>query len=214
MIMRVDFLAATIFLTVFLAGCTPANKVSQNDANDRLEELVSAETPKVPSLVENPALSAPESHSSTVMQPEEIVREYLGLLQNDRAAEAEKHLSKVAALNFRQAGMTLQSPGSEAAKYEILKPKFATNLQRIAMVDCKITDTVDGSPQSSDISWIMKRDENYWRITGMAMSVDDGGKRRLLSFENLDDIHFIKQNIFAPDTSSVVETSGESSPKQ
>jgi hypothetical protein len=209
-----NILAAAFLSVLFLGGCTPANNVSQNEATDRLEKLVAAETPKAPSLVQNPALATPESYSAAVMQPEAIVREYLGLLQNDRAAEAEKHLSKVSALNFRQAGMTLQSPGSEAAKYEILKPKFATNQQRIAMVDCKITDVVDGEAQTSDISWIMKRDEEYWRITGMAMVVDESGKRRLMSFENLDDIHFIKSNIFAPDAASVAETNGSGTTKQ
>ena len=209
-----SILVAILLSVLFFGGCTPANNVSQNEATDRLEKLVAAETPKVERLVENPALSTTETNNSAVMQPEAIVREYLGLLQNDRAAEAEKHLSKVSALNFRQAGMTLQSPGSEAAKYEVSKPKFATNQQRIAMVDCKITDVVDGETQTSDISWIMKRDNEYWRITGMVMVADDSGKRRLMSFENLDDIQYIKSNIFEPEAASVAETNGSETAKQ
>ena len=213
MTIQINFLLSAMISVCLLGGCTPANKVSHNESAARLEKLVDAETPKTTNLAENPALKAPESPTQTVMQPESIVNEYLDLLRKDRSAEAEKHLSKVSMLNFRQAGMTLQSPGSTAAKYEIAKPRFATNEQRIAMVECKITDIVDGQKQTSDISWIMKRDETVWRITGMVMIVDDSGTRRLMSFENTDDIQFIKQNIFTTDSLTVAEASGTGSLK-
>ncbi|MBX3416264.1 MAG: hypothetical protein KF851_01575 [Pirellulaceae bacterium] len=195
---KIDFAWAFGFALIATIGCSPTS-VSEAESSRQLDRVISENPEFIGEPATETAKPIAESSATTFADPISVVRDYMQLLQKEQLTESEKHLTQVAKLNFLQAKLSMQSPGGPQASVDISPPRYATNQQRIAMVECKISDRIDGKTETSDIAWMLRRDETIWRITGMVIDADDSGQKRMLSFENRDDIEFIKTNVFGDD---------------
>lgn len=146
-------------------------------------------------LLESPAEKEPQT-------PDGVVRLFLDYVHRQETGAAEQLLSKVSKVNFKSAGLLMEAPGSPEARYDIALPRYATNEQKLAMVECTINDTVEGEAASSQLTWMVRKDAGYWKIVGMLMVDEKSQAPQFLSFENADDVAFIKQNIFGEETAT------------
>jgi hypothetical protein len=139
----------------------------------------------------------PQPAAPAVLTPDQVCREFIACLQKQDSLSAERFLTRTSAVNARKAKLTLESPGSETAKFEFSAPSFANNRKLIATVACKIVDRVDEQTTETEISWLLKRDGDAWKIAGMILAIDDQGNTDFYSFENPEDIELIKRNVIA-----------------
>ncbi len=199
-------LAILSLVSFFTCGCSPSTTMSDAESSAKLESVVGQANGSLAQAATETELVVNEPvDSKDFTNPQNVVRDYLELLRRDQRAEAEKHLSQVAKINFLQSGLSMQSPGSADAEYQFALPRYATNQQRIAMIECQVNEKIDGKLETSTISWILRRDETIWRITGMVIDVDESGNPRLLSFENRDDVEFIKSHVFGERDAKLAE---------
>jgi hypothetical protein len=91
-----------------------------------------------------------------------------------------------------KAGLVLEPLGGSQSRYEVFEPRYATIKNEVAYVDSQITDVEDGVETSFMVSWVVKKQNNGWRISGLLMELDEGRPMKLVSFENLQDVEDIK----------------------
>ena len=91
-----------------------------------------------------------------------------------------------------KAGLYLQPIGGKDAKVKIKQAVYATDKQRLAQVECVITEVEDGKEISDELTWLVRKSKSGWRILGFMLR-DDNGVEDFLSFENVRDVDSILQ---------------------
>lgn len=209
MVMRWDSL--TCVLLAIAVGLIPSGC---NQSSEMFTELDKQQSLPVDNA-STPAIAGVESASATqalvggaargtgvdakpeteALSPDQVCREFLACLQKADALSAERYLTKTSAVNARKAALTLESPGSPQAKFEFADPTYANSKKLVATVVCTVIDQIDGQASENQISWLLKRDGEAWKIAGMILTVDQNGTTDFFSFENPEDIQLIKQNV-------------------
>lgn len=183
-------------LLIINLGCSdetlvdaPANVEVASQATDKPETSVVKSTSTVeasPSRNQLPVAST---------GPKEICNRFLNLLRDGNRITAERLLTRKALTVTSQAQLELEAMGSEKAKYHFSDVRFATHKQKLAYVDCKIKDTVDGQSFETEMTWLVKTQKEGWRISGILVEVAADQPKNLLSFENFDDVARIKGSL-------------------
>jgi hypothetical protein len=160
------------------------------------------ETPQKP--ISSPAI-AMGAAIPVDLTPDEVCRRFLKCLQSAERTAAEQLLTKKALLNMKRADLNLESPGGRTAEFTVESPRYATNKQELATVDCIVLDVVDEKSVQSRLAWMLRHEPAGWRISGMILDMEDGKSLDLLSFENLDDIQRIKATLDSESNSALAE---------
>jgi len=124
--------------------------------------------------------------------PERLCRRFMELLQNNESIKAETLMTRSSQMNTTKEELELKAIGGPSAKFTIGQVSYATLKKELAQVDCKIVDTSSDDPFEMDMTWLVKRQNKSWRISGVMLQLEEGAKIDLLSFENLDDVRRIK----------------------
>ncbi len=186
-----SFAALSFFVALVLnVGCN-----SDTEGLRTKEIPVEKSSSAVPTTIGESSPAIGDSSDVQLKTPEGTVRFYVDSLMANDKLEAEKLLSTAAAMNFRNAKVSLEAPGGQSAKYEYAAPRYATNIRDLAFVDCYVTDSVDGQAVASTLSWMVRRHGEEWKITGMVLETEPGQAPQLLSFENFEDVIFIQSNL-------------------
>jgi hypothetical protein len=73
--------------------------------------------------------------------------------------------------------------GSDTAKFEVGKAKYLD--PDGARVPCKWTDIdKEGNSRTDEITWMLRKEPEGWRVAGMAAVIFEGEDPLLLDFEN------------------------------
>ncbi len=198
----------TIAVALTIAGCNNSSEMFTQldkqqslpvDNSTTLEKKESNKSNTTNSMISDSATGSgvETNQEPQVLTPDQVCREFLNCLQKSDALSAERYLTKTSAVNARKAALTLESPGSPQARFEFAEPTFANSKRLVATVVCTVIDQVEGQPSESQISWLLKRDGEAWKIAGMILTVDENGATDFFSFENPEDIQLIKQNVIA-----------------
>ncbi len=189
-------------LVVGLVACG-CNKSETSAVGIPVRDSATAEKPESLTTVrvqkdlgaDSPARLAPVEFSAD-LQPQEVCAKFLTLLTSGDISDAERLLSKRSASVTRQARLTLSAPASASSRFKFDTPQYANNKQQLAMVVCRISDGDEtGSavePEGdAEISWMLRKETEGWRITGLVL-LDEGLPSDLLSFENPADVEKIR----------------------
>lgn len=192
------FLAITIIF-ISIAGCGSQEKGlagKENPASKTAKGGLEATsvTPSNQNTESSPAVAASKLPPADAL-PNEVCRRFLELLQAGNRLSAENLLTRSALTVTGRAELKLEPLGGPTAKYELAEPMYATNKEELAQVDCKIVESIDGKDAESSLTWIVRKRNEGWRISGMMVQFDDGLPPDLLSFESYEDVLKIKSTI-------------------
>ena len=132
--------------------------------------------------------------------PNSVCETFLNLLKNGNRVAAENLLTRTALAVTSRAKLELEPIGSASAKYELGEPMYATNKQKLAHVECRVKDRVDGENIDSELVWMLRRQKEGWRISGILIQLEADKPKDLLSFENISDVVKIKNSLGSENT--------------
>lgn len=189
-------LLAVVSTAIATTGCGSAEPVAaiENPATvtpDVTEKKTATVTAANQSQVESPAktpVKLPEVDAS----PESVCEVFMQYLNSGDRVKAERLLSSTALSTTAKAGLYLQPIGGKDAKVKIKNAVYATNKQRLAQVECVITETEGGKEITDQLTWLVRKSKSGWRILGFMLR-DDDGVEDFLSFENVRDVDSILQ---------------------
>lgn len=96
-----------------------------------------------------------------------------------------------AALNVsNKLKFSLPPLGEENADVKISEPKFSTIRERICFVDCVVSDT-----EETEISLMLRKGKQGWRVAGMMVEGSTQESKNLLSFESVADVVQIRDSL-------------------
>ncbi len=195
---KIDFsVALACVFAVLAVGCGgEAEKDTSDDKKQaRLAKTeTTSVTPSSPTIETSPAKRKSDLPPRDAA-PDVVCRAFLDLLRSDKRLAAENLLTRSALAVTGRADLRLEPLGSDAAKYELGQPQYATNKQVLAQVVCKITDEIDGEKFESDLTWMVRKQNEGWRISGIMIQLEADQPQDLLSFENYDDVLKIKSSL-------------------
>ncbi len=191
-------------LVVVASGCKPASTVKKLDPETerelaeyekrmderqkRLDREQTEETVSISGTSTGPTpvpASGMEGDSLNIAsEPERVVGEFLEMLRNGQRFSAQRLLTTVAREQTARAGLELDAPGGLDTKYTLMATRFATNERLVAEVEC-LFHTADYQGEAVKISWLLRLQENGWKIYGMSVQTEQGNLE-LVSFENAD----------------------------
>lgn len=136
---------------------------------------------------------APETRLNKDSKPEEVCRLFIASLSTGDHIAASQMLTNLAQIETARADLQLESPGSSDATWEVLEADYATSAKQIAQVRCLLQEP--GQEGTAQLTWLMRRQYNGWKISGMSIQVDGSGEVDLLSFENPLDLQRIQSSV-------------------
>ena len=123
--------------------------------------------------------------------PAAAVHEFLEALRTGNDEKASKMLSATARQKTAALNRNVTPPASDTARFTIGKVEYVNDDG--ARVACTWTDLdEEGQPKTDEAIWVLRREEDGWRIAGVAAQVFPGEPPLLLNFEDPDDM-FRKQ---------------------
>ncbi len=128
-----------------------------------------------PSVQEDPALEPTAS-------PPEVVQLFLESLRQGDNKRAVKLLTDMARYATAKENLAVQHPGSPTARYQVGQAEYVSGAQERAHVPSTWAEG-DGS-QPYDITWILNRQREGWRIKGMITPLSEQQPQVFLDFED------------------------------
>jgi ketosteroid isomerase-like protein len=127
---------------------------------------------------------------SDVPAPERVVNDFLQAIREGDETKANDLLTPLAREKTAEAKMAVAPTGTETAQFEVGEVEFPKEGNgAIAHVLARWTDVGDdGQPHTDDILWVLRREDEGWRIGGMATKVFDDEPPLLLDFEDPADM--------------------------
>ena len=198
-----NFIPALVLALLLTTGCQNEEPVAkQPTAQPPSEEVsppktrtVTASKPTIEQSPAEPKSDIPDQEA----EPHVVCQAFLDLLKNDNRVAAENLLTRTALAVIGRADLQLEPLGTPKAKYKLGSPMYATNKQKLAQVSFTISDFVDGESVKSDFTWMLRRQKEGWRISGIILATEPGEPQDLLSFENYDDVLQIKSSLNGAD---------------
>jgi hypothetical protein len=157
---RTAFLAAALLVFAGLTGC------GQSESNP-------------------PTAAAPISEATATAQaasPADAVREFLEAVRLGDDTKAQSMLTALARKKTTEMNMVVAPPGSDTAKYEVGAMQMAEDgTARVASVWSDLDH--EGKRRTDEITWILRQEDNQWRIVGMATRIMPEQGPVVLNFE-------------------------------
>ena len=123
--------------------------------------------------------------------PAAAVHEFLDALRTGNDEKASKMLSMVAREKTASLNRNVTPPASDTARFAVGKVEYINDDG--ARVACTWTDIdEDGQPTSDEAIWVLRREQEGWRVAGVAFQVFPGEPPLMLNFEDPEDM-FRKQ---------------------
>ena len=162
-------------LAVMVAGCGKSASTSpQGDT--------AGETNAQPSQVSESGNSPPAA-PARADTPETAIGQFLEAVRTGNDKVAEAMFSDVARERIKELNIQVAPRGSDTAKFEVGQAKYLD--PDGARVPCKWTDIdKEGNSRTDEITWMLRKEPEGWRVAGMAAVIFEGDAPLLLDFEN------------------------------
>src|SRR6056297_1334352 len=168
---------AVMLLATCLSGC------GQSDSGpEKVEPKSDAPAATDPSA-EDTATTIPSK------TPDLAVEQFLLALQTGDDQVAERLLTNTARTETKRHDMVVQPPGTPNATYELGRVEHPEGDQESAFVHCVWTERFDDENiESFEVVWILRLEQNNWRIAGMATKLSENGPPVFLNFEDPEEM--------------------------
>ena len=121
--------------------------------------------------------------------PDLAVRTFLEAVRTGDDKKAASMLTPTARKKTAERDLTVAPPGSATARYEVGDVEFVTPEKDGAHVASAWTDVdLEGKPNTNQIVWVLRKEDEGWRIAGMAIKILEGDLPLILNFEDPDDM--------------------------
>jgi hypothetical protein len=121
--------------------------------------------------------------------PEGAVAQYLEAARTGDAATVNALLTTLARQKTSELEVAVAPPGSDTARYEIGEARYLSENKDAAHVQSRWTEIDErGQPQSSDVTWMLKREADGWRVAGMMGQFVEDYPLVVLNFEDPMDV--------------------------
>jgi hypothetical protein len=147
-------------------------------------------TPSKTEVATSPAVADEKPTADST--PAEVCQRFMELLQSGNRIAAENLLTRTALTATSKAGLVLEPMGGPASRVEMGATRYATIKNDLAQVVCEVVDQVDGDEQRVEVTWLVRKQNMGWRISGLLIELDPGQPKNLLSFENINDVEELK----------------------
>ena len=177
---------------VGITGCGDADPDSTSSTRDlvapvaKLNPSTAAELAEPPQ--ESPARTLTMNSSAVVVDlpvtatPEQVVEYFLAALQQGSDEQVTGLLTAKARTETAKHDLVVRSPGSPSAKFSVGALELVSGG---AYVNSQWSETSrDGFAHSFEIIWVLRKQDNGWRIAGMATRVAENEEPTYLNFEN------------------------------
>jgi hypothetical protein len=124
--------------------------------------------------------------------PAAATQEFLEALRTGNDEKATQMLSKKAREKTASLNQSVKPSASDTASFSIGKIDYVNDDG--ARVACTWTDLDgDGEPQTDKVIWVLRREQEGWRVVGVAFQIFPGEEPLSLNFEDPDDMSRKKQ---------------------
>ena len=162
-------------LALIAAGCSKTAGTSAQADPAGGNTAQSGQTAPAPG-----ALSVDPAKTGT---PETAVGQFLEAVRTGNDKIAEGMFTDVARDRIKELSIQVAPRGSDTAKFEVGKAEFVADDG--ARVPCKWTDIdKEGNSRTDEITWMLRKEPQGWRVAGMAAVIFEGEDPLLLDFEN------------------------------
>lgn len=118
--------------------------------------------------------------------PTDAIQTFLEAIRTGDDKAADLMLTEVARVKTKEADLHVAPPGSKTAKFAVGRHNING---KEAHVESTWTDMdEEGKPQTDEIVWILRKEPEGWRISGMATELFPGEEPLVLNFENPDEM--------------------------
>ena len=177
---------------VGVTGCGDADTDSTSSTPDLVAPVVNLNAGSDAELAEPPQESpartltmgsaVPVVDLSATATPEQVVEHFLSALQQGSDEQVTGLLTAKARTETAKHDLVVRSPGSPTAKFSVGALELVSGG---AYVNSQWSETSrDGISHSFEIIWVLRKQANGWRITGMATRVAENEQPTYLNFEN------------------------------
>ncbi len=180
-----------LFSSLTLFGCGPSQGTAQPEKGQAAHSHALA--------------GAPHDHASTPVRPEiavpaqppipanatpqQVVATFLESLRGGDEMVAAALLTDKAREETAKKDLAVQPPGTPAAKYQVGEAEYVTPNKDGAHVPSVWTESDDqGNSESYEIIWVLRHQQNGWRIAGMATQIVENTAPLFLNFEDPEDM--------------------------
>ncbi|MBX7167003.1 MAG: nuclear transport factor 2 family protein [Pirellulales bacterium] len=119
--------------------------------------------------------------------PQDAVRKFLQAVKTGDDQTAEALLTPVAREMTKKHELAVAPPGSDTASFEVGEVEMVADDG--AHVACRWTDVDEsGQPHTDNIVWMVRLEEEGWRVAGMAAVLFPGEPPLFLNFEDPEDM--------------------------
>lgn len=133
----------------------------------------------------NGAVEAGKANAANSLRsdtPEAAVGKFLEAVRTGNDRVAETMFTDLARERIKELDIQVAPRGSDTAKFEISKAELLGNDG--ARVPCKWTDIdAEGKVRVDEMTWMLRKQSEGWRVAGMAAVVLEGEDPLLLDFE-------------------------------
>lgn len=190
---RVLSILALTALTCWFAGCGGAPQGSPDAAN-------SASGPDASGTA---ASTLPAGASG----PAGVVAQFYESLRTGNDAAIASLLTDKARAETSKSGLGIQSQASTSLSYEIGETEYVSDQRDGAHVKTTWKEpSADGQMTSTQVVWVLRKQTNGWKISGMATPVVEGELPLLFNFEEPEDMlqkkAFVEQQLAQPDNAA------------
>ena len=135
---------------------------------------------------QTPNVGQSQGKSGPDAKPDEVMTAFLEAVRAGDDENAAGLLTPLARQKTAEMEMVVAPPGSDTAKFQVLEVEVIGAEAQVA-TDWTDLDT-DGRPHTDRIVWMMRKDADGWRISGMATRVFIDRPPSVLNFEDPADM--------------------------
>lgn len=188
-------LCLTVLVCGF-AGCGGAPQGSSDAANSSPSGPGGAGLANADS---GPGVSQPQA----VSDPAAVVAQFYEALRRGSDETIASLLSDKARQETSRSGLGIQSQASESLSYQISETEFVSDEMDGAHVRTTwMEPSPEGDMTATEVIWVLRKQNDGWKISGMATPVVEGELPLLFNFEEPEDMlrkkEFVEQQLGEP----------------
>lgn len=178
--MNLRLLAVVVCGVLGLVGCSGGSASNPADASAASQEGTQAAAA--------PAPLKPAVHVPADAPPDRVVATFLDALKNGDTATKASLLTAKALTETTKHEFEVNPQSAPHAQFQVHPPEFLPNNPNGAHVTSVWTETYEDGQITYDVVWVLRREEEGWRIAGMAIELIPNQPPAFLNFEDPADM--------------------------
>jgi hypothetical protein len=135
----------------------------------------------------------------------EVVTLFLESLKKGDPVQTRALLTEAAKAEIERKGYAIDPLGSNESKFNIGRTQFSDKDADAAFVEAEWSEPLeDGKTLTSEVVFTVHKEENAWRISGLALETGEPGNTVIIDFENMPEMAPAAQTATAPNSTAPV----------